>query len=154
MLIDSFHSNITALEFDTFCNDYGIGEEFGPELPGPNDTIRNFLQGKIGVYTRFFEFANFRLPLSTFFLRVLSHFGIHISQLSVLGAAHVSHFEISCQAHGGTPTVRLFRRFYLAIRLPTGWITFEKRRKRKNTTVPTYYLDPFDSLKGWREKFF
>ncbi|GJY56140.1 hypothetical protein Tco_0455255 [Tanacetum coccineum] len=101
MSLDSFHSNLTALEFDTFCKDYGIGSEFGPELPGPNDTIRDFPAGKIGVYTLFFEFANFCLPLSTFFLRVLSHFRIHISHISILGAARVSHFEISCRAHGG-----------------------------------------------------
>ncbi|GKC82700.1 hypothetical protein Tco_1138417 [Tanacetum coccineum] len=131
-----------------------IESEFGLEFPRPNDTIRNFPPGKIGVYTRFFKFTNFRLPLSTFFLRVLSHFGIHISQLSVLGAARVSHFEISCRAHGGNPTVHLFRRFSLAVSLPTGWVTFEKRRKKKNTIVPTCYTDPFDSLKGWREKFF
>ncbi|GJW70734.1 hypothetical protein Tco_0127651 [Tanacetum coccineum] len=43
--------------------------------------------GKIGVYTRFFEYANFRLPLSTFLVNVLKHYRIHISQLSVLGAA-------------------------------------------------------------------
>ncbi|GKF44374.1 hypothetical protein Tco_0130926 [Tanacetum coccineum] len=72
----------------------------------------------------------------------------------MLGSARVSHFEISCRAHGGIPTVRLFRCFYLATGLPTGWVTFEKRRKRKHTVVPTCYLEPFDSLKGWRDKFF
>ncbi|GKE74792.1 hypothetical protein Tco_1536833, partial [Tanacetum coccineum] len=49
MSISFFHSNLSALEFDTFCNDYGIGDEYGPELPGPNDTIRDFPQGKIGL---------------------------------------------------------------------------------------------------------
>ncbi|GJT93161.1 gypsy type transposase [Tanacetum coccineum] len=43
--------------------------------------------GKIGVYTRFFEYANFRLPLSTFLVNVLKHYRIHISQLSVISAA-------------------------------------------------------------------
>nr|GEW87960.1 ribonuclease H-like domain-containing protein [Tanacetum cinerariifolium] len=47
---------------------YLLGEEYSQELPGPNDTIRDFTQGKIGMYTRFFEFAN---------LRVLSHFGVN-----------------------------------------------------------------------------
>nr|GEU59486.1 hypothetical protein [Tanacetum cinerariifolium] len=70
MSFDSFHSDLTALEFDAFFNDYEIGSDFGPKLPGSNDTIRDFPEGKIDVYTRFFEFANFRLPLSMFFLRV------------------------------------------------------------------------------------
>nr|GEU91923.1 transposase (putative), gypsy type [Tanacetum cinerariifolium] len=43
--------------------------------------------GKIRLYTRFFDFANFRLPLSTFFVDVLRHFRINISQLSMIGAA-------------------------------------------------------------------
>ncbi|GJT92415.1 hypothetical protein Tco_1081260 [Tanacetum coccineum] len=64
--------------------------------------------GKIGVYTRFFEYANFRLPLSTFLVNVLRHYHIHISQLSVIGAAKVSHFEILCRVHGFEPTVGLF----------------------------------------------
>ncbi|GJZ30806.1 hypothetical protein Tco_0575853 [Tanacetum coccineum] len=95
------------------------------------------------------------LPTSVFlFLPVLSHIGIHISQLFVLEAARVSHFEISYRVYGRVPTVHLFWRFYLATNLHTGWITIEKRRKKKNTIVPTCYVDPFDSLKGWREKFF
>ncbi|GKB04735.1 hypothetical protein Tco_0832930, partial [Tanacetum coccineum] len=43
--------------------------------------------GKIGVYTRFFGFANFRLPLSTFLVDVLRYYRIYISQLSVIVAA-------------------------------------------------------------------
>ncbi|GJY61856.1 hypothetical protein Tco_0462513, partial [Tanacetum coccineum] len=78
---------------------------------------------------------------------------IHISQLTVLEASEISHFEISCRTHGGVPTLYLFCRFYLATALPTRWITIEKRRKRKNTSVPTCHTEPFDSLKGWRDKF-
>nr|GEV05970.1 putative transposase (putative), gypsy type [Tanacetum cinerariifolium] len=55
--------------------------------------------GKIGVYTRFFEFVNFRLPLSTFIVNVLRHSCINLSQLSVIAAAKVSHFEILCHVH-------------------------------------------------------
>nr|GEW37748.1 hypothetical protein [Tanacetum cinerariifolium] len=43
--------------------------------------------GKIGLYTRFFDFAKFRLPLFTFVVNILRHFRINISQLSVIGAA-------------------------------------------------------------------
>ncbi|GJV04376.1 hypothetical protein Tco_1337945 [Tanacetum coccineum] len=64
--------------------------------------------GKIGVYTRFFEYANFCLPLSNFLVNVLRHYRIHISQLYVIGAAKVSHFEILCRVHGFEPTVGLF----------------------------------------------
>ncbi|GJS62229.1 hypothetical protein Tco_0657013 [Tanacetum coccineum] len=51
MALDSFHFYLSALKFDTLCNDYGIESEFGPELPGPNETIRDFPEGKIGWFS-------------------------------------------------------------------------------------------------------
>nr|GEX86305.1 transposase (putative), gypsy type [Tanacetum cinerariifolium] len=54
-----------------FTSKYGIPETLHPELPGPRDRIVDFLEGKVGVYTRFFEFANFRFPLSQFLFDVL-----------------------------------------------------------------------------------
>nr|GFA90736.1 hypothetical protein [Tanacetum cinerariifolium] len=55
----------------------------------------DFPEGKVGVYTRFFEFANFRLPLSQFLCDVLGYYQIHISQLSVIGAAKVDECVFS-----------------------------------------------------------
>ncbi|GJZ27917.1 hypothetical protein Tco_0572564 [Tanacetum coccineum] len=74
-------------------------------------------------YTRFFDFDNFRLPLSTFLVNILRHFRINISQLSVIGPAKVSHFEILCRVYGITPTVGLFRCFY-ATSIKNGWMSF------------------------------
>ncbi|GKB76978.1 hypothetical protein Tco_0943873 [Tanacetum coccineum] len=105
--------------------------------------------GKIGVYTRFFEYANFRLPLSTFLVNVLRHYRIHISQLSVIGAAKVSHFEILCRVHGFEPTVGLFRCFYVNSK-NKGWMSFSKRQG--NDAV--CYTKPLDSLKSWNDHFF
>ncbi|GJU36585.1 hypothetical protein Tco_1184939 [Tanacetum coccineum] len=78
-----------------FTSEYGITEDLHPELPGPGDRIIDFLEGKVDVYTMFFEFANFRIPISHFFFDILGHYQIHLSQLSVIGAAKVSHFEIN-----------------------------------------------------------
>nr|GFB69334.1 hypothetical protein [Tanacetum cinerariifolium] len=69
-----------------FTSEYGISEAMHPELPGPEDRIVDFSEGKIGVYTKFFEFANFRLPLSQFLFDILCYYQIHLSQLSVIGA--------------------------------------------------------------------
>ncbi|GKE22037.1 hypothetical protein Tco_1433549 [Tanacetum coccineum] len=105
--------------------------------------------GKIGVYTRFFEYANFRLPFSTFLVNVLKHYRIHISQLSVIAAAKVSQFEILCRVHGFDPTVNLFRCFYVNSK-NKGWMSFSKRQG--NDAV--CYTKPLDSLKGWNDHFF
>nr|GEW81171.1 transposase (putative), gypsy type [Tanacetum cinerariifolium] len=70
-----------------FTSEYGISEALHPELPGPEDMIVDFPEGKVGVYTKLFEFANFRLPLSQFLFDILGYYHIHLSQLSVIGAA-------------------------------------------------------------------
>ncbi|GKC09696.1 gypsy type transposase [Tanacetum coccineum] len=93
-------------------------------LPNRNDTMHERPAGKIGLYTRFFDFANFRLPLSTFLVDVLRHFRINISQLSVIGVAKVSHFEILCRVYGIIPTVGLFRCFYVNSK-KSGWMSFK-----------------------------
>ncbi|GKB71703.1 hypothetical protein Tco_0933115, partial [Tanacetum coccineum] len=54
---------------------------------GPEEMIVDFLERKVGVYTKFFEFENFRIPISQFHFDILGHYQIHLSQLSVIGAA-------------------------------------------------------------------
>nr|GEU74321.1 hypothetical protein [Tanacetum cinerariifolium] len=58
--------------FDAFCEKFHIPEEVHPVLPNRGDTIHERPAGKIVLYTRFFNFANFRLPLSTFLVDILS----------------------------------------------------------------------------------
>ncbi|GJX47164.1 hypothetical protein Tco_0272354 [Tanacetum coccineum] len=84
-----------------FNSEYGIPETLHPEFPGLEDTIVDFPEGKVGVYTKFFEFANFHIPISQFLFDILGHYQIHLSQLSVIGAA-----KDSCRlanSQGGTP---------------------------------------------------
>ncbi|GJU49833.1 hypothetical protein Tco_1219388 [Tanacetum coccineum] len=117
---------LTRKAFDAFCTKYHIPEEVHPVLPNQNDTIHERPVGKIGLYTRFFDYANFRLPLFSFLVDVLRYFRINISQLSVIGAAKVSHFEILCRVYGIVPTAGLFRCFYVNSK-KNGWISFSKR---------------------------
>nr|GFA28572.1 hypothetical protein [Tanacetum cinerariifolium] len=42
-----------------FTSEYGIPESLHLELPGPEDPVVEFPEGEVGVYTKFFEFANF-----------------------------------------------------------------------------------------------
>ncbi|GKE26233.1 hypothetical protein Tco_1441617 [Tanacetum coccineum] len=72
-----------------FTSEYGIPENLHPEMPGLGETIVDFLEGKVGVYTRFFKFANHRILLSQFLLDILRHYQIHLSQLPVIGAAKI-----------------------------------------------------------------
>ncbi|GJX93680.1 hypothetical protein Tco_0348266 [Tanacetum coccineum] len=90
--ITDIKSTLTLKALKIFCDTYHIPDEVHPQIPTPNQTIHEMPAGKIGVYTRFFEYANFRLPLSTFLVNVLKHYRIHISQLSVISAAKNDRF--------------------------------------------------------------
>nr|GEZ64378.1 putative transposase (putative), gypsy type [Tanacetum cinerariifolium] len=117
-------STLTQTALDAFCQKYHILDTVHPALPGPNQSIRSSPVGKIGVYTRFFDRANFRIPLSRFLEDVLEYFRINLSQLSVIAAAKVSHFEILCNVHAYVPTVGLFGRFYVNSK-NKGWLSFK-----------------------------
>nr|GEW54700.1 transposase (putative), gypsy type [Tanacetum cinerariifolium] len=82
----------TQKALDAFCNKFYVPEEVHPVLPNQNDTMHERPAGKIRLYTRFFDFANFRLPLSAFLVDVVRHFRINISQLSVIGTTKVDDF--------------------------------------------------------------
>nr|GEU70024.1 transposase (putative), gypsy type [Tanacetum cinerariifolium] len=64
-------SVLTQKGLDTFCRKFHIPESVHPQLPSHNQTMHERPARKIGVYTRFFEYANFWLPLSTFLVDVL-----------------------------------------------------------------------------------
>ncbi|GJY41409.1 hypothetical protein Tco_0428679 [Tanacetum coccineum] len=133
-----------------FTSEYGIAEELHRELPNPGDRIVDFPEGKVGVYTRFFELAKYRLPISQFLFNILGHYQIHLSQLSVIGAAKVSHFEINCRILHIIPSLNLLRVFYIPS-FNLGWMSFSKQ-PGKNTSQ--CYTKPLDSLKNWNNRFF
>ncbi|GKE64033.1 hypothetical protein Tco_1518194 [Tanacetum coccineum] len=79
--IDSMKSVLTQSTLDALCEKFRIPDVVHPELPSRNDRIRNS-------------------PAD-----ILQYFQINLSQLSVIAAAKVSHFEILCRVHGFVPTV-------------------------------------------------
>ncbi|GKD18482.1 hypothetical protein Tco_1207640, partial [Tanacetum coccineum] len=147
--IDDMKSALTQSALDSLCEKFYIPRIVHPELPRRNLRIRNSPTGKISVYTRFFDFANYRIPLSQFLVDILEYFQINLSRLSVIAAAKVSHFEVLCRVHGFVLTVRNFCRFYINSK-NKGWISFSKR----SDTGPVCYTKPLDSLKHWNDNFF
>nr|GEV83715.1 hypothetical protein [Tanacetum cinerariifolium] len=93
--------------------------------------------GKIDFYTIFFNYANFRLPLSTFLIDILRHYRINISQLPIIAAAKVSHFEILCRVYNIEPTVGLFRCFYVNSK-NKGWMSFNPFPKSTEFSADDY----------------
>ncbi|GJR67658.1 hypothetical protein Tco_0013723 [Tanacetum coccineum] len=111
--IDTVTSVLKQRELDSHCSLFNIPIELWAELPDRNATIKDSSAGKIGMYTRLIESANFRVPLSKFLLCVLEYYRINLAQLSVIGVTNVSHFELMCRVLGHVPTGGTFRRFYI-----------------------------------------
>ncbi|GJT80656.1 hypothetical protein Tco_1054998 [Tanacetum coccineum] len=146
--ITSLKCVLTQEHLDAICAKYFVPEEVHPQLPSSNATMHERPAGKVGMYTRFFDYANYRIPFSTFFVSVLTHFRIPFSQLSVFGSAKVSHFEILCRVCNIDPSVGLFRYFY-TYNYKNGWFGFTKR-----PNVRACYSKNLDSVKNWNDHFF
>ncbi|GKA31951.1 hypothetical protein Tco_0718318, partial [Tanacetum coccineum] len=146
--LTDFTSEITDEELREFTSEYYIPSALHPVVPAADASIADFPVGKVGVYTRFFEFANQRVPLSLFMCNVLNHYRLHISQLHCIGAAKISNFEVNCRLLAINPTVHLFRAFYHTC-WSNGWVSFSKRVGRLQC-----YTEKLDALRRWREIFF
>ncbi|GJZ11959.1 hypothetical protein Tco_0546718 [Tanacetum coccineum] len=146
--ITSLKCVLTQEQLDAICAKYFVPEEVHPQLPRSDATMHERPAGKVEMYTRFFDYANYRIPFSTFFVSVLTHFRIPFSQLSVFGSAKVSHFEILCRVCNIEPSVSLFRYFYTH-NYKNGWFGFTKR-----PNVRACYSKNLDSVKNWNDHFF
>ncbi|GJY10357.1 hypothetical protein Tco_0378542 [Tanacetum coccineum] len=134
---------------ESFCNSYYIPDEVHPTAPGRDRTITQFPEGKVGVYTRLFDYCGYRIPLTKFFVAVLKYFRIHISQLSPFGAARISHFEVLTRVLDLGPSVAIFCAFYTRI-YSDGLFSFAKR----SLSAPSCLSKPPDSIKNWADYFF
>ncbi|MFS7992850.1 hypothetical protein Hanom_Chr12g01087121 [Helianthus anomalus] len=104
-------SILTQRQLDKFIREYRIPLDLHP----------------FPFYTRVCNFANYRVPFSRFFIRVLQFFRVHISKVNPFGLSRVSHFEISCRAQDRRPDLNVFRYFYEIITVGD-WYTFVHRK--------------------------
>ncbi|GJS21219.1 hypothetical protein Tco_0449851 [Tanacetum coccineum] len=88
---------------------YGIPEDLHSRVVPKGMTMNALPPGAIGLYAHHFQQGGLRVPFSSFFLKVIEHFCVHISQLVPLGGNRVIFFEIYCHSLDITPTVPLFR---------------------------------------------
>ncbi|GJW70033.1 hypothetical protein Tco_0126950 [Tanacetum coccineum] len=143
------HSIMTREMVESFCNSYYIPDEVHHTAPGRDRTITQFPEGKVGVYTRLFDYCGYRIPLTKFFVAVLKYFRMHISQLSLFGAARISHFEVLTRVLDLGPSIAVFRAFYTRI-YSDGLFSFAKR----SLSAPSCLSKPPDSIKNWADHFF
>ncbi|KAJ0815742.1 hypothetical protein HanPI659440_Chr00c39g0740101 [Helianthus annuus] len=103
------------------------------------------------MYTLEFSSCGVRYPLSSFKVDLLRHFGVHFSQLHPLGFMRVVHFELSCVAVSGEPSIPLFCMFYKLIS-DGDWFTFAKHKD--SVSPPCYSFMPTSTYPNeWKSRF-
>ncbi|KAJ0755205.1 hypothetical protein HanPI659440_Chr09g0355281 [Helianthus annuus] len=146
----SIRSILTAKDLKSFVEAYNIPDRFSPSLPGPSESAE-CTPDKIPIYTLAFSSCGVRYPLSAFKVSLLRHFGVHFSQIHPLGFMRVVHFELSCAAISGEPSVPLFCMFYRLIS-DGDWFTFAKRQN--NVSRPCYNFMPTSTYpEDWKCRF-
>ncbi|KAJ0753145.1 hypothetical protein HanPI659440_Chr09g0332451 [Helianthus annuus] len=109
---------------------------------------------QIGLFStlwRFLLVASGIPFLPSFKIDLLRHFRVHFSQLHPMGFMRVVHFELSCAAVFGEPSIPLFCMFYKLIS-DGDWFTFAKRKD--NVYRPCYSFMPTSTYpKEWKSRF-
>ncbi|GKC66673.1 hypothetical protein Tco_1099271 [Tanacetum coccineum] len=129
---------------------YGIPEELHPRVVSEGMTMNTLPPGSIGLYVHHFQQGGLRVPFSSFFLKVIEHFCVHISQLVPLGVNRVTFFKTYCRSLSITPTMPLFRVFYKLCK-QGNWFSFQNRVRKD---CKPCLKDAPTSLKKWKDKFF
>ncbi|KAJ0467689.1 hypothetical protein HanIR_Chr14g0688051 [Helianthus annuus] len=131
-----------------YVDQYAIPASLHLVHPEKDTPIYPFVLGKIGVYTRMFDYCNYRLPLTKFLVEVLLFHEVHLSQVNPFGLAKVCHFELACRGLDSDPDLNVFQAFYKLNR-SGNWYTFEVRNK--NACCYSWITS---SLKDWKDRFF
>ncbi|GJS26971.1 hypothetical protein Tco_0487591 [Tanacetum coccineum] len=145
-----YTSELTSMELKEAINEYCIPLDLHPRLPHPGMTMNKLPSRYIGLYIEQFEQGGLRVLFSSFFLAVIRHFGVHVSQLVPMGVNRVIFFEIRCVSLNISPTVSLFRVFYKLCK-QGHWFSFENKTGRGTRKC---FKEITSSLKGWKNKFF
>ncbi|GJW19738.1 hypothetical protein Tco_0027174 [Tanacetum coccineum] len=61
--ITSLKCVLTQEHLDAICAKYFVPEEVHPQLPSSDATMHERPTGKVGMYTRFFDYANYRFVI-------------------------------------------------------------------------------------------
>ena len=140
-------TTLTLPFLDEIAATYHLSPDNPPLLPNPDQFIHNPPTDYLGVYLHTLK-AGLRFPPPDFLTALLAHYKIHAIQLTPNGFRKVMCFIFLCKILDISPTVDLFRHFYMAS--PSGdWFSFSKR-----AGVVELCLGLPSSVKHWKGEFF
>ncbi|GJZ59396.1 hypothetical protein Tco_0615212 [Tanacetum coccineum] len=122
----TYTSTLTTKELKEVVIEYCIPLDLHPRLPPPKLTMDKLPSKYIGIYVEQLEQGGLRIPFSAFFLVVIKHFKVYVSQLVPIGVNRVVLFEIRCRSLNINATVSLFQVFYKLCK-QGHWFSFENK---------------------------
>ncbi|MFS7900643.1 hypothetical protein Hanom_Chr00s128001g01814261 [Helianthus anomalus] len=145
---DALYIKWGQTSFNNLLQNYNIRAEWNPVLSSKTGTTFLLKQVKITMFSDFFKFCNFRLPITKFCKLVLDHYPIHISQLHPLGLVKLRQFEFACIVLGHIPELLVLGLFSSMYGNPP-FFTFDRRDTDVSCLrdIPTSSKD-----KDWKKK--
>jgi hypothetical protein len=113
--------------FKKLYKDHHFPDEFQAEFPAPGFSATENPDGKITMYAKWFLKGNLQIPVTKFLISLLVYYGIHISQLHMMGICRITHFECCCRTLKIAPQPAMFYLFY-RIHKEGSWFSFSKRQ--------------------------
>ncbi|GJX41955.1 hypothetical protein Tco_0256945 [Tanacetum coccineum] len=107
-----YQSSLNKTHVKCLVKCYGIPKDLHPRIVPAGMTMDRLPNDAITLYVHHFRRGGLWVPFSTFFLRVVEYFCVHISQLVPISVNRATIFEVYCRALGIVLTVPLFRVFY------------------------------------------
>ncbi|GJX42882.1 hypothetical protein Tco_0257872 [Tanacetum coccineum] len=95
-----YTSELTSEKLKTTVNEYCILMDLHPRLPPPGMTMDRLPSRYIGLYVEQLKQGGLRVPFSSFFLAVIKHFGVHVSQLVPIGVNKGHWFSFENKTEG------------------------------------------------------
>ncbi|KAJ0718896.1 hypothetical protein HanLR1_Chr08g0275771 [Helianthus annuus] len=137
--------------FDGMVQNFKFPDSWDARYPDEGQTAADAPAGYITLFWDFFSTGNFRLPVTKFFLEILSYYKFHISQMHPIGMVRVRHFEFACRGMRIEPTVDRFRVFH-QMHCSQGFYSFVQRASAKKILLSP--PPPPKSFHDWKPKFF
>ncbi|KAF5786532.1 hypothetical protein HanXRQr2_Chr10g0442051 [Helianthus annuus] len=134
--------------FDSMVQKFKFPDSWGVQYPDEGQTTANAPAGYITLFWDYFAEGKFRLPVTKFFLEILSYYKFHISQTHPIGMVRIRHFEFLCLSMHIEPTVNRFRVFY-QMHCSQVFYSFAQRASAKKILS-----NPPKSFHDWKPKFF
>ncbi|GJZ07355.1 hypothetical protein Tco_0541148, partial [Tanacetum coccineum] len=85
--------SLTQEQLDAICSKYFIPEEVHPQLPSSDATMHERSTGNVGMYIRFFDYANYRIPFRPSLFLFLTHFSHSVLSPNVCIWLQGSHLK-------------------------------------------------------------